>query len=111
MNYIEIEKDGLKLTVTDDPSKEASPFMGGDPENPTWETYLSEYKKEYQPHVLLIRQAIEKLGWVGATGEDRANTTAFEFSDGQCWSFSWRAWGDLMQAIVNKQEGYMRYYM
>ena len=112
MEYIKIEKDGLVLTVTSEPTTPPSSIiMGGDDSNPTWEVYLKDWFEEYRPHINLIKDAIEKLEWVGETGGSKANTTAFEFSDGICISFSWRAWGDLMQAIVNKQEGYLTYYM
>ena len=36
---------------------------------------------------------------------------SFVFSDKTALGFSWRAWGDLMSAIVGKNEGYMAYYM
>jgi hypothetical protein len=104
-------ESGLTLTVSDEQTSDRVPIMGGDNRNPTWDEYLADYKEEFRPHILLIRQAITEMGWVGETGENKANDTYFNFSDGECFSFSWRAWGDLMQAIVNKQEGYMTYYM
>lgn len=87
-------------------------LMGGDTSNPSWEEYLNRYKDEYKPHFVLIKNAIEENGWVGMTGEEMQNENIqFQFSDGKAIGFSWRAWGDLMQAIVNKKEGYMKYYM
>ena len=85
-------------------------FLGGDTSNPSWEEYLADFKDEYKPHVLLLRKFIEENGMIGWTGQD-ADDLCFKFSDGQVWGFTWRAWGDLMQAIVDKREGYMAYYM
>ena len=86
------------------------PFMGGDSRNPSWDEYLADFKDEYKPHVLLLKKGIQENGMIGYTGQD-ANEIVFKFSDGEMWGFTWRAWGDLMQAIVNKREGYMAYYM
>jgi len=87
-------------------------LMGGDSSNPSWDEYVDGFKEEYRPHIKLIRKAIEDNGWIGLTGENQDNENIqFRFSDGSLWGFSWRAWGDLMQAIVNKKEGYMTYYM
>ena len=85
-------------------------FLGGDDSNPSWEEYLADYKDEFKPHVLLLRKAIEENGMVGWRGQD-ADDLSFKFSDGQVWGFTWRGWGDLMQAIVDKREGYITYYM
>lgn len=84
---------------------------GGDDRNPTWEEYLDEVKDEYKQHFIAIRECIEKSEFYRATGETFSNTHYFLFSDGITCSFSFRAWGDLMQAIVGKREGYMTYYM
>jgi hypothetical protein len=63
---------------------------------------LSGYKDEWKPHFKLIKKAIEDLGLVGKTADRKANDTCFVFSDGKSLGFSWRAWGDLMSAIVVK---------
>jgi len=86
-------------------------ISGGNPSNPDWDEYLSEYKKEWQPYILAIKECIEKDKLVGTTGSEMANDHYFLFSDGKSIAFTWRGWGDLMQAIVNKREGYMQYYM
>ena len=86
------------------------PIIGGDSSNPSWQEYLDDYKDEFKPHILLLREAIKENGMVGYTGQD-ADNLYFKFSDGIVFGFSWRGWGDLMQAIVDKQEGYMAYYM
>lgn len=84
--------------------------LGGDDTNPSWEEYLNDYKDEFKPHVLLIRKFIEENRLIGISGND-TNDWNFNFSDGEIWGFSMRAWGDLMQSIVDKNEGYMAYYM
>jgi len=84
--------------------------LGGDDSNPSWGEYVNMFTDKYQPHVLLIKKAIEENGMIGYTGQD-AQEYYFEFSDGEIWGYTWRAWGDLMQAIVNKREGYITYYM
>jgi hypothetical protein len=87
-----------------------SPMLGGDDSNPSWEEYLNDYKEEFKPHILLLKKSIEENDLVGYTGQD-ADDLYFKFSDGNVMGFSWRGWGDLMQAIVNKNEGYMAYYI
>ena len=112
MDFIKVKNEkGLELTVTTEHPENYQPIMGGDNSNHSWEDYLKNYKEEYQPHILLVREALEKLNWIGDTGEQHSNDTCFVFSDGNSFGFSWRAWGDLMQAIVDKNEGYMQYYM
>lgn len=103
-------EEGLTVEIIRDSTEDYAPMLGGDDSNPSWEAYLNDYKEEYRPHVLLLKKSIEENGLVGETGQ-YANNLSFKFSDGQHWGFSWRAWGDLMQAIVDKNEGYMAYYM
>lgn len=120
MNYVKVTNDkGLSVEIirsydvveTDDTiKKKPHHFLGGDSNNPSWEAYVSDFKEEYQDHVRLLRKCIEDNGLVGITGQD-ADDMYFRFSDGETWGFTWRAWGDLMQSIVDKREGYMTYYM
>lgn len=106
--------EGLSLTIVRDmdieEAEDGQVFLGGDTSNPTWEEYLSKFEEGFIPRALLLRKSIEENGLVGCTGQD-ADDLWFKFSDGEIWGFSWRGWGDLMQAIVNKKEGYMAYYM
>lgn len=109
-------EQGLCLDIVREVIEDVNPdkhhnLLGGDDRNPTWEEYLADYKEEYQPYILLIKKSIEENGMVGGTGSRYANDTIFKFSDGNIFTFSWRAWGDLMQAIVDKKEGYIAYYM
>ena len=111
MEFIKLKnEDGLELTVTSIDSVNAYTFMGGMDDSPNWEEYLSDYLDEYKPHFNLIKKSIEDLGWVGESARDKANNTCFVFSDGTAFNFTWRAWGDLMSAIVGKNEGYLAYY-
>ena len=87
-------------------------YMGGDSSDPTWKEYLDGFKLKYRPYIRGIRKALEEAGMVGTLAGDHCNDTWFQSCDGNfAISFTWRAWGDLMQAIVGKREGYMRYYM
>lgn len=97
-----------ELTPAD--QEKCTPFMGGMDTNPSWKEYVDLFMDEYHDHIRLIRKCIEENYLVGSTGQD-ADEFNFKFSDGNLWSYSWRAWGDLMQAIVDKKEGYMAYYM
>lgn len=92
------------------PDENQHVIMGGDSSNPTWDAYLAQWKEEWQPHILAIREAINEHGLRRSMGGAHANNTWF-LVDGHGFTFSWRAWGDLIQAIENKQEGYMAYYM
>lgn len=102
----------LELTVTTVHPTNYDVIFGGMSECPSWDEYLEiDYFKKYKAHLELIKRAIEKLHWIGETAENKANKWCFVFSDGVALSFSWRGWGDLMSAIVDKREGYMTYYM
>lgn len=85
-------------------------FSGGMQENPTWDEYIDMFLDQWHPHLNALKKFIEDNGMIGTTGE-QTNEVTFKFSDGTHWGFTWRAWGDLMQAIVGKREGYMKYYM
>ena len=78
---------------------------------PGWSEYLGRFKPEWRPYVRGIRECCEREGIVGTTGGKMANRHHFEAADGHTFELTWRAWGDLMSAIVDEQEGYMRYYM
>jgi hypothetical protein len=88
-----------------------NPLFGGLSEAPTWDEYLEMWKEPFREKLAAIRICIEENNLIGKTGGEFCNDNMFEFEDGTIISFSWRAWGDLMQAIVGKREGYMAYYM
>lgn len=114
------EKDTLpeKLTVdmvNDEFDSEDSnyyPIMGGrDLENPPdWKGYLDYFIDDVHPHLEALKQYVIDNGLLGSTGQE-LDGKAFQFSDGTIYGFSWRAWGDFMQAVVGEREGYMAYYM
>lgn len=90
-------------------------LWGGDDSNPTWDEYLDGYKDEIHPALWAVRKAVEESRWMGSSADAFCNGHWFKFSepvaDRPGIAFTWRAWGDLMQAIVGKREGYMAYYM
>lgn len=111
MEHIKLKNENeLELTVTDEEQSDYIPIFGGMDLSPDWEEYLEDIKDDYKQHFELIKKAIEELGWVGVKADSKANDTYFKFSDRITIGFSWRAWGDLMSAIVGKGEGYMAYY-
>lgn len=105
--YVTIVKRDLDSEVEDDVHHV---LTGGDMSNPTWEEYLERFNEDVVPRVILIRKAIEDYGWVGEKASSFCNRHQFRFNDGMTVGFTWRAWGDLMQAIVGKREGFMAYY-
>ena len=86
-------------------------LAGGIDPPPSWQEYLDDFKDEYQPHFLAIRECVLKEGIQGTTAGGMANDHYFKCSDDSMWAFTWRAWGDLMQSIADKREGYVAYYM
>lgn len=101
----------VKIEIGDDTPENCHIEMGGDSSNPTWEEYISDYRDEWQKYIKLIRKAIEDSGLLGIKADNFCNNHYFQFSDGESIAFTWRAWGDIMQAIIGKREGYMKYYM
>ena len=84
-------------------------ITGGDPNNPNWEEYIRETKLKYQIYFEVLKEYVVKHYY--KTNGQNQDDYYFEFSDGIKFSFTWRGWGDFMQAIINKREGYMAYYM
>lgn len=102
-----------KLTVEmikDETPEECFIKLGGDTSDPTWEEFTANMYPDWQERFNVLRTFIETNKMVGMCGDEQEDYY-FKFSDGEMISFSMRAWGDLMQAIVGKREGYMRYYM
>lgn len=106
--------DELTATIVrseDDPPS-LIPVLGGYGDAPGWEEYLTTiWNAQYHPHLRAIRRAVEEAGLVGTCADEFCNDHHFLLSDGTAFGFSWRAWGDLMSAIVGRGEGYMAYYM
>ncbi len=85
-------------------------LMGGDLMNPTWREYLDDFSSEWRAVMIAIARCVRK-SWCWKITANKCCTIWFETDDGHTLKFSWRAWGDFMQALVNKREGYMTYYM
>lgn len=109
-----------KLTATVEPWPEEDEeaddennltMFGGDTSNPTWDEYLSMFKPEWPERFEAVRECVEREGLTDTCADEFCNDNQFRISDGSRVSFSWRGWGDLLQAIAGKREGYMRYYM
>ena len=92
------------------PSKNNNILCGGLSGNLSWNEYIDLFTEDTQKRLLLIKNFIIDNHLLGMTGEWQ-NNKYFKFSDNIILSFTWRAWGDLMQAIINKREGYIKYYM
>lgn len=105
----EIKKDDNFSYSLEDPKSVI--IEGGDPSNPTWEEYLNRWKEEFQSYVVAIKEILEKENLIGTSAAAICNDVYFLFEDGTQIGFTWRGWGDLMQAIIDKKEGYMKYYM
>jgi len=102
---------GLELTASQkyvNPSI-ISNIKGGSNLTPNWSEYVYFLQKDLRPHLILIRKVIEEKNWVGKSGEEIANYWNFFFNDGQVLGFSLNGWGDLMQSIVGKREGFRKY--
>jgi len=85
-------------------------IRGGYDPAPDWEEYVEEIVPEWKEYVEILKQYILKKNLLGMTGEMQRDMY-FLFSDGVSLAFTFRAFADLMQAIVNKREGYCKYYM
>jgi len=85
-------------------------LSGGMDISPTWEEYVDDYNEPFQQRLELIKKYLIDNNLIGETGE-WINDYYFEFDDDFDLGFTWRAWGDFMQALVGKREGYMKYYM
>lgn len=88
---------------------------GGIDPAPSWDEYLESWVEEFRPVILAMRKAVEESPWMRATADAFCNGHYFALSEPVMgvtnFAFTWRAWGDFMQAIVDKREGYLAYYM
>lgn len=83
---------------------------GGINPPPDWNEYLAGFKLEARPKILAIRKLLIKENLTRTFANQMANETVFFFpEDGIYIWFTWRAWGDLIQSIENKREGYRQY--
>ena len=85
--------------------------LGGDRSNPTWDEYFQQFYPEWQTYIEGIRECLLASDLMGKCANEIDNDNLhFVAEDGHTFAFSARAWGDLMQAIVGRREGYMAYY-
>lgn len=85
-------------------------WIGGDPSSPRWADYVARFDEPWQWRLTAARDWLLKQDPIPC-GDEICNDFHLRFSDGAAMSLSWRAWGDFAQAAVDKQEGYMTYYM
>lgn len=107
--------DETKVTAKIEPfllswPEDMTTLSGGNSANPTWAEYLELFEDEFHPVLVAIRKVVEEVGLVGTLASRFCNQNYFQISDGTKVCFTWRGWGDFMQAIVGKREGYMTYY-
>ena len=104
--------------ITDEPWPDDMPedryagWLGGISPAPSRDEYLRTLGPDEREVFLAIERGVKRQGLIGMTGDTQDTSGGFwRLSDGRVASFSWRGWGDIMQAIVDKREGYIRYYM
>lgn len=97
--------------VQDQKDPDQLALLGGRMDCPTLEEYLSELTDEWKERMSVLAEFIKSSHVYKETADRFCNDYHFRFSDGREIAFSWRAWGDFMQAIVGEREGYMAYYM
>ncbi len=103
----------VKATLThDDGTIDYHCFIGGNPTPQRWVKYLNQWIRPLRPYIIAIKNEIIEKGLLGTTAEIACNEYMFTFGDNApAIAFSWRAWGDLMDAIIGTKRGYMAYYM
>jgi len=106
---LNLEREMIKAyIVEDDDGIDYSPIMGGNPTPERWRRYRSHFIEPER--ITAVKNAIIDAGLVGQCAMQVGNVV-FKFSDnGRPWGLSFRAWGDLMDAIVGEKRGYMYYY-
>ena len=94
---------------TGDDENHVSLWGGFDPP-PSWAEYFDEYEDDLRPYLGAARRWLTARGAPYPAASRWCNDHYLRFSDGTTMSFTWRAWGDFVQAGVGEQEGYMTYY-
>ncbi len=85
-------------------------LWGGLDPPPNWVEYLADFEADYRPTIEAARRWLEAREGAIPMAGDWCNDNYLRFSDGTTLTFTWRAWGDFAQAVVDKREGYMAYY-
>ncbi len=115
------EKVGVEIVFSHPPEIDNHHLIalrGGLRSAPSWTEYKkifqnhtkSRFNKDSWPHLIAIKAKVIACGLLNKTASEVANHIMFLTSDGYLYRYTWRAWGDLIQAIHNKREGYMTYY-
>jgi len=77
---------------------------------PLFNEYLNLFNKPIKPYIIALKKEIETTNLINLYGNE-IQEYMFLFEDGVMFFFTFRGWGELVQAIKNKQEGYLTYYM
>ncbi len=85
-------------------------ISGGIEPPPSFKEYVNDYQKNFKVYILAIKKVVEKANLLDTPANKITNDIWFELSDGHAVVFTWRGWGDLIQSIRNKREGYMAFY-
>ena len=76
-----------------------------------WKDYLQEFDDDIHPYLEAARDSAVK-NKVKVTGaEHQSEEVTPVFSDGRCFSLTFRAWGDFMAAVWSEAENQDRHYM
>lgn len=83
---------------------------GGWVDGHKWDEYISSWPDEAKPYLEAIRADVLAKG-LRLTGEQHQYSDCGmpKFPDNTVAAFSFRAWGDLMAAIWNTEEGVSKY--
>ena len=85
-------------------------LWGGFEPAPSWDEYVAEFGDSLAPQLEAARTWLMARGEPYPSASEWCNDHFLRFSDGITISFTWRAWGDFVQAVVGKREGYVTYY-
>lgn len=81
--------------------------------NPVWEEYIAGWPTAYREYISTIRQAVEADSTVYKMNAMTLKRLRYEIRVGGQelhFSFTYRAWGDFMSAIIGERESYLQYY-
>lgn len=105
---LKVKMDKSELSEADLAQREV--MFGGMRNPPSWETYIKScIRPGRRRHSRLMKKWLLKKPRILCG--DEVNNISFRFSDGVIIAFTCRGWGDFAQAVVDKREGYMKYYM
>ena len=85
-------------------------LWGGLEPAPSWDKYVEIQGPTARPLLDSARAWLSSREGKIPNAFDWAADHYLEFSDGRTLSFTFRAWGDFAQAVVDQREGYLSYY-